>query len=112
MDEEIPLEGLARVELASGREVLVSLSASTAGVSAESDISVADALRFDDFTMALGELGQGIVKAVSAVAPDRVTIEFGASVAYASGKLTALIADGSAKGDIKVKLEWDRGEDR
>lgn len=44
-----------------------------------------------------------------AVRPDEVSVEFGIELTAKSGKVVGLLADGEAKGAIKVTLTWSGG---
>lgn len=44
-----------------------------------------------------------------AVRPDEVSVEFGIELTAKSGKVVGLLADGEAKGAIKVTLTWNGG---
>lgn len=60
---------------------------------------------------------QGVVTGVArslavplrAVRPDEVSIEFGIELTAKSGKVVGLLADGEAKGAIKITLTWNGG---
>ncbi|MFI8519861.1 CU044_2847 family protein [Streptomyces sp. NPDC085481] len=49
-----------------------------------------------------GQLGDALHRA----APDRATVEFGCQLGLDSGKLTALVVQGSASANLRVTLEW------
>ncbi|WP_406454738.1 hypothetical protein OG782_25655 [Streptomyces sp. NBC_00876] len=44
-----------------------------------------------------------------AVRPDEVSVEFGIELTAKSGKIVGLLADGEAKGAIKITLTWNGG---
>ncbi|MFD7719384.1 CU044_2847 family protein [Streptomyces sp. NPDC059814] len=44
-----------------------------------------------------------------AVRPDEVSVEFGIELTAKSGRIVGLLADGEAKGAIKVTLTWNGG---
>ncbi|MEU1367278.1 CU044_2847 family protein [Streptomyces sp. NPDC005803] len=44
-----------------------------------------------------------------AVRPDEVSVEFGIELTAKSGKVVGLLADGEAKGAIKITLTWNGG---
>lgn len=60
---------------------------------------------------------QGVVTSVArslavplrAVRPDEVSVEFGIELTAKSGRIVGLLADGEAKGAIKVTLTWNGG---
>ncbi|MCM2411772.1 hypothetical protein LNW71_08540 [Streptomyces sp. RKAG290] len=60
---------------------------------------------------------QGVVTSVArslavplrAVRPDEVSVEFGIELTARAGKIVGLLADGEAKGAIKITLSWNGG---
>ncbi|TWG05648.1 hypothetical protein FHX80_114127 [Streptomyces brevispora] len=60
---------------------------------------------------------QGVVTSVArslavplrAVRPDEVSVEFGIELTAKAGRIVGLLADGEAKGAIKVTLTWNGG---
>jgi Trypsin-co-occurring domain 1 len=71
-----------------------------------SKVSVLDALPFSDITHALEAMGRELAGALAKVSPQKAKVELGLEVGLAAGKLVALIANGSAKANLKVTLEW------
>lgn len=71
-----------------------------------SKVSVLDALPFGDITAALDAMGQELSAAMARIGPRKATVEMGLEVGIEAGKLVALIAQGSAKANLKVTLEW------
>ncbi|MFE7708866.1 CU044_2847 family protein [Streptomyces sp. NPDC057486] len=72
---------------------------------------------FADQVQARVESLQGVVTSVArslaeplrAVRPDEVSVEFGIELTAKAGKVVGLLADGEAKGAIKVTLTWSGG---
>ncbi|MGW1703987.1 CU044_2847 family protein [Streptomyces sp. NPDC002206] len=72
---------------------------------------------FADQVQARVESLQGVVTGVArslaeplrAVRPDEVSVEFGIELTARAGKVVGLLADGEAKGAIKVTLTWNGG---
>ncbi|MGS2590369.1 CU044_2847 family protein [Streptomyces hebeiensis] len=72
---------------------------------------------FGDQVQARVESLYGVVTSVArslagplrAVRPDEVSVEFGVELTAKSGKVVGLLADGEAKGAIKVTLTWNDG---
>ncbi|MET8325785.1 CU044_2847 family protein [Streptomyces sp. NPDC005181] len=72
---------------------------------------------FADQVQARVESLQGVVIGVArslaeplrAVRPDEVSVEFGIELTAKAGKVVGLLADGEAKGAIKVTLTWNGG---
>lgn len=58
---------------------------------------------------------EGIVDAVAAtlykVSPSKAVVKFGIDVTIDSGKLTAMIVQGSSKANLEITLEWERSND-
>lgn len=104
MDER---ETIVPVELADGS--VVRISATPLG----GDEDVADlpgALSFGEVSRTVEGMARELRACLDRVNPDKASIEFGIEVAVESGHLTALIAKGSAKGNLKVVLSWDLGK--
>ena len=55
----------------------------------------------------LQSIADCLMKALSAVSPDKTTVEFGMQIALESGKLTSLLVSGTGKANIKIVLEWN-----
>ncbi|MFJ7065844.1 CU044_2847 family protein [Streptomyces sp. NPDC101115] len=51
-----------------------------------------------------GQLGEALHRA----APDRATVEFGCQLGLDSGRLTALVVQGTTSASLWVTLEWGR----
>jgi hypothetical protein len=70
------------------------------------------AISLTDFTKSVGRVASSVtdtlVDGLKAIKPDRVTVEFGCEVAMESGKLTAILAKGTAKANLKVVVEWSQ----
>lgn len=69
-------------------------------------VSVLDALPFGEVTNALEAMGRELAEALARIAPQKAKVELGLEVGFEAGKLVALIANGSAKANLKVTLEW------
>jgi len=48
-----------------------------------------------------------LYSSVEKIKPAKTSVEFSLELAVEAGKLTALIAQGSSKASLKVKLEWE-----
>lgn len=55
---------------------------------------------------ALEGLSQAVKAALTKVAPQKVTLEFGIELAIKSGKLTGMVVEGQGRGTLVVTLEW------
>ncbi|MFE3324754.1 CU044_2847 family protein [Streptomyces sp. NPDC059176] len=81
---------------------------------APSGLSYSD-IGFAEQVQARVESLQGVVTGVArslaaplrAVRPDEVSVEFGIELTAKAGKVVGLLADGEAKGAIKVTLTWN-----
>src|SRR5581483_8123652 len=71
-------------------------------------VSVLEALPFGDVTKALEAIGHELADALAKISPQKAKVELGLEVGLAAGKLVALVANASTKGNLKVTLEWDR----
>ncbi|MFB7927182.1 CU044_2847 family protein, partial [Streptomyces sp. NPDC056081] len=73
--------------------------------------------RMSDRVQARVESLHGVVTSVArslaeplrSVRPDEVSVEFGIELTAKAGKVVGLLADGEAKGSIKVTLTWNGG---
>ena len=77
------------------------------------DEDVADlksALSFGEVSRTVESFARELSTCFDRVSPDRASIEFGIEVAVEAGNLTALIVKGSAKGNLKIVLSWDRAK--
>ncbi|WP_128984725.1 CU044_2847 family protein [Streptomyces roseicoloratus] len=103
---------ITRVELADGVLYVEAerLSAGSAGGPEEEGLEGIGG-RLPDLsgvTTALSSFAGQLGDALHRAAPDRATVEFGCQLGLDSGKLTALVVQGSASACLRVTLEWDR----
>src|SRR5947209_1729950 len=61
----------------------------------------------DDVMASIEDIASSLKKSLAKVKPKKATVELGLEVGLEAGKLTALIAKGSAKANFKITLEWD-----
>ncbi|MGW7364658.1 CU044_2847 family protein [Streptomyces sp. NPDC054841] len=54
-------------------------------------------------------VARSLAEPLRAVRPDEVSVEFGIELTAKAGKVVGLLADGEAKGAIKVTLTWNGG---
>lgn len=112
---------ITRIELPDGTPVWARISGAEElrRTPAGSGLSYTDT-GFSDFAdqvQARVESLQGVVTGVArslagplrAVQPDEVSVEFGIELTAKAGKVVGLLADGEAKGAIKVTLTWSGG---
>ncbi|MFF5273124.1 CU044_2847 family protein [Streptomyces sp. NPDC000133] len=109
---------ITRIELPDGTPVWARISGAEElrRTPAGSGLSYTDT-GFSDQVQARVESLQGVVTGVArslagplrAVQPDEVSVEFGIELTAKAGKVVGLLADGEAKGAIKVTLTWSGG---
>lgn len=75
------------------------------GLGGEQDVS-RQLLDFEGVTDAIEALTGAIATTINKVKPDKATVELGLEIAVKSGKLTALLVEGTGKGNIKITLQW------
>lgn len=63
-------------------------------------------LKLDQIRSVLEGVATVVSSSVDKLRPSRTTVEVSLELAVEGGKLTALIAQGSAKASLKVTLEW------
>lgn len=110
---------ITRIEMPDGTEVWARISGAEELAQSGSGPSFTDigAGNIADRVQARVESLQGVVTSVArslaeplrAVRPDEVSVEFGIELTAKSGKVVGLLADGEAKGSIKVTLTWNGG---
>jgi len=69
-------------------------------------VGVLDSLPFQTITTMITNIAQGIGGAIKATKPNKASVELGLEFGVQEGKLVALIARGSGKANLKIKLEW------
>jgi hypothetical protein len=70
---------------------------------------VADGVVQFDFNEVLDtvkSIGKALLGAIKEIQPKKAAVEFSVELSAEPGKLTALLVKGTAKGSIKVSLEW------
>ncbi|MFD5186834.1 CU044_2847 family protein [Streptomyces sp. NPDC058357] len=110
---------MTRIEMPDGTEVWARISGAEELARTGSGPSFADIGAGDiaDRVQARVESLHGVVTSVArslaeplrAVRPDEVSVEFGIELTAKAGKVVGLLADGEAKGSIKVTLTWNGG---
>lgn len=71
-------------------------------------VSADGAFSFDGVGAALEEIGAHVTGACRRVMPDEASVEFGLSVTVKSGKLAAVLVEGSAEASLKITMSWHR----
>ncbi|MEU2674023.1 CU044_2847 family protein [Streptomyces sp. NPDC007164] len=110
---------ITRIEMPDGTEVWARISGAEELAQPGPGPSFTDigAGNIADRVQARVESLQGVVTSVArslaeplrSVRPDEVSVEFGIELTAKSGKVVGLLADGEAKGSIKVTLTWNGG---
>ncbi|MER5275436.1 CU044_2847 family protein [Streptomyces sp. NPDC002809] len=65
--------------------------------------------RVESLHAVVTSVARSLAVPLRAVRPDEVSVEFGIELTAKSGKVVGLLADGEAKGAIKVTLTWNGG---
>ncbi|MFE9778425.1 CU044_2847 family protein [Streptomyces sp. NPDC005775] len=65
--------------------------------------------RVESLHSVVTSVARSLAVPLRAVRPDEVSVEFGIELTAKSGKVVGLLADGEAKGAIKVTLTWSGG---
>lgn len=72
------------------------------------------AFGFEEFATSLQAVSSAVTESVlaglSRLKPDKVGLEFGCEVGMKTGKLTAILVEGTAKANLKVTVEWTPGQ--
>ncbi len=89
------------VQLSNGSKIMVQATI----LGGEEDVAFC-AMNFDEIAVSIEGIVETIGNALKKVKPDKATIEFGIEVGVESGKLTAVILQGSGKANLKIALEW------
>lgn len=75
------------------------------GEEIETDVSVQQRLK--EVNDAIVGIAKTIKGTLDEVKPTKASVEFGLEFGFESGKLTALIVQGSEKANLKIALEWE-----
>ncbi len=65
--------------------------------------------RVESLHSVVTSVARSLAVPLRAVRPDAVSVEFGIELTAKSGRIVGLLADGEAKGAIKVTLTWNGG---
>ncbi|MFJ4854371.1 MULTISPECIES: CU044_2847 family protein [unclassified Streptomyces] len=65
--------------------------------------------RVESLHSVVTSVARSLAVPLRAVRPDEVSVEFGIELTAKSGRIVGLLADGEAKGAIKVTLTWNGG---
>jgi hypothetical protein len=72
----------------------------------ENVVDWAEVLPFSEVTRTIEGVARDLAACLDRVKPEKTTVEFGVEIAIESGKLTALLVNGAAKGNLTITLEW------
>lgn len=61
---------------------------------------------FDEIGHAIEGIAQTLISSLERVKPRKTSVELGVAIALESGKLTALLVQGSSTANLKITLEW------
>ncbi|MFE3829190.1 CU044_2847 family protein [Streptomyces sp. NPDC059092] len=107
---------VARIEMPDGTPVWARISGAEElsrppGGLTYSDTGFADQVqaRVESLQAVVTSVARSLAEPLRAVRPDEVSIEFGIELTAKAGKVVGLLADGEAKGGIKVTLTWSGG---
>ncbi|MYZ35978.1 MULTISPECIES: CU044_2847 family protein [unclassified Streptomyces] len=107
---------ITRVEMPDGTPVWARISGAEelrrpSGGLTYSDTGFAEQVqaRVESLNGVVTSVARSLAAPLRAVRPDEVSIEFGIELTAKSGKVVGLLADGEAKGAIKVTLTWNNG---
>ncbi|MFB6816882.1 CU044_2847 family protein [Streptomyces sp. NPDC056347] len=110
---------ITRIEMPDGTEVWARISdaqelARPGPGPSFSDIgagNVADRVqaRVEDLHSVVTSVARSLAGPLRSVRPDTVSVEFGIELTAKAGKVVGLLADGEAKGSLKVTLTWNGG---
>ncbi|MGW8883962.1 CU044_2847 family protein [Streptomyces sp. NPDC055749] len=110
---------ITRIEMPDGTPVWARISGAEelerpGGGLAYKDIGYPDLVdqvqaRVESLTGIVTSVARSLAEPLRAVRPDEVSVEFGIELTAKAGKVVGLLADGEAKGGIKVTLTWNGG---
>jgi hypothetical protein len=92
---------VVKLELPNGAVVFVEVQL----FDREEDIS-GGGFRFADVKEQIIGIAHVAQEAISEIKPKSASVEFGLEVGLESGAITALLAKGTGKANLKIKLEW------
>ncbi len=96
---------LLQVELPNGQVIWARVA--TEGPADVGTSDVVRKLRLDDLRETVAGVTHSVAKAIENLRPDQVSLEFGIELAVKTGKLTSVLAEGSATGNLKLTMSWN-----
>jgi hypothetical protein len=75
----------------------------------EQDVSnVKDVMSWGDVNKTIEGIATTLKATMDKVAPDKASVEFGIALELESGKLSALLVQGTASSSLKITLTWGK----
>jgi hypothetical protein len=71
------------------------------------EVGLLQTVAFDQITDVFEGIARGIGDALEKAKPKKASVELGVEFGLEAGKLIAMIARGSGKANIKIRLEWE-----
>jgi len=68
--------------------------------------------KFSDFSNTVGKIASETLKPLKQINAKKLTIKMGMNIGVESGKLTALLVEGSANANIEITIEWSNESER
>lgn len=65
-------------------------------------------LQFSEVAETIENTARTVLSTIEKVGPNKASVEFGVEVSIESSGVTALLANGSGKGNLKIILKWAR----
>ena len=68
--------------------------------------------KFSDFSNTVGKIASETLKPLKQINAKKLTVKMGMNIGVESGKLTALLVEGSANANIEITIEWSDETER
>lgn len=75
--------------------------------SGDEDVAFSE-LAFSNIMKSVPDIAGALYKAVDAISPQKVSIEFGLSMGIESGQLTTILVQGTGSANVVIKMEWTK----
>lgn len=86
-----------------------SIIINTSTIIGEEEVSLLG-FKIEDLTKQIKRFSSAVLSSIKDTGLSKASIEFGVNAAIKSGKLTALIAEGTSQANLKITLEWNNGK--
>jgi len=100
LDKELPTE-ILKIKLPNGAEIYAEVQL----LDREEDIAGKE-FNLSDLKEKIAGIAQVVRDAIVDLKPKSASMEFGLEIGLETGTLTALLAKGTGKANLKVKLDW------